>query len=171
MDAKNAIRLAIRDECVALIMRSGWVESRLHTRWRFASHLWDDLRQDVYLRFLELGSKKDGDLLRECVGNRQTCCAVVDMTVLEALRMYGRIQGGEGKIVEEPDATPAQMAEELASLAKYLPTKERAIYEQWIDCRYNTQALAHRHNVSKAWMCRYIAQLNRKIYQLWLELC
>lgn len=153
-------------------MRSGWVESRLHTRWHFVSHLWDDLRQDVYLRLLELGGR-DGkrDILRECVGSRQTCVAVVDMTVKEALRMYGRIQGGDGQLTEEPDESPAQLADEMASLARYLPTKERAIYQQWIECRYNCQALAHRHNVSKAWMCRYIGQLNRKIYQLWLELC
>lgn len=149
-------------------MRGRGIERRLRAKWSFLSDLYDDLRQDVYLRLLELWERPDKrEMVRECLVSQQTLAAVVDMVVKEALRKYGR---EDTKEVRDKDAlyVPYEdMAEEVARAARFLPAKERAIYYQWLESRCNTAALASMHRVSRAWMSRYIGKLNRKILKIW----
>ena len=170
MDPESIIesQRAVRDETVLLIIRGRGIERRLRTKWSFLSDLYDDLRQDVYLRLLELWERPDKrETVRECLVSQPTLAAVVDMVVKEALRKYGR---EDTKEVRDKDAVYVpyeDMAEEVAKAARFLPAKERAIYYQWLESRCNTAALATRHRVSRAWMLRYIGKLNRKIQLLW----
>lgn len=160
----------MRNEAILLIRRSGGVIRRLRSRWPHLRDIHGDIEQDVYLHLLQLWSRPDKrEMVRECLCNRQTLAAVVDMITKKAIAKYGR---DIRESVKEEEYVPyADLADEVASLAKMLPTKERRVYEQWIECRYNCQSLAMMHGVSKAWMGRYIAALNNKIRVLWERLC
>ena len=152
-------------------MREQGVRRRLRSRWGYVRDIHDDIEQDVYLHLLELWQREDKrEMVRGCMASRQTMAAVVDMITKKALSKYGRDvreapdNGGEYVPFEDMEAI-------VTDLAQFLPTKERAIYVQWIECRYNCQTLAHMHGVSKAWMASYIGQLNQKIKELWDRLC
>lgn len=172
MDKKDVIEAqrAFRDEAVLLIVRSGGVRRRLRSRWGYIPDLHDDIEQDVYLRLLELWQREDKrEMVRSCIESRQTLAALVDRVALEALSKYGRdVRSGEGQKDEYVPFT--DLAQEVAALSRYLPTRERCVYEQWIECRYNCQALATMHGVSKAWMASYIGKLNKKIKAIWERL-
>lgn len=163
--------MAVRDEAILLIVREQGVRRRLRSRWGYVRDLHDDIEQDVYLHLLELWQRPDKrEMVRECMSSRQTLAAVVDMLTKKALAKYGRdvreSEESAGEYIPYRD-----MADEISDLARYLPTKERCIYEQWIECRYNCQTLANLHGVSKAWMNKYIGNLNRKIKEIWERLC
>ena len=172
MDKENVIEAqrALRDEAVLLIIRERGVKRRLLSRWAYLRDIHADIEQDVYLHLLELWEREDKrDMVRECMANRQTLAAVVDMITKKALAKYGR-DIREAPAAGEEVVPFTDLAEEVASLAQLLPTKERKVYEQWLDHLYNCQTLANMHGVSKAWMCKYIASLNNKIRQLWEQL-
>lgn len=149
-------------------MRGRGIERRLRAKWSFLSDIFDDLRQDVYLRLLELWERPDKrDMVRECLASQQTLAAVVDMVVKEALRKYGR---EDAKEIRDKDAVYVpyeDLAAEVARAARFLPSKERALYYQWLEHRCNTAELASQHRVSRAFMSRYIGKLNRKIQTIW----
>ena len=172
MDEKDVIEAqhALRDEAVLLVLRSGGVRRRLRSRWAYIRDLHADIEQDVYLELLWMWERVDKrPIVQECLESRQRLAAVVDFVVKAALVKYGR------DVREVEEATDEwipynDLAADVAHLAQYLPTKERRVYEQWIECRYNCQTLANMHGVSKSWMSNYIGKLNQKIRLLWERL-
>lgn len=169
VDVIEAQRI-LRDEAVLLIMRSGGVRRRLCSRWGYVRDLHSDIEQDVYLELLRMWEKPaKRPIVQECLESRQKLAVVVDFVVKGALPKYGRdvreMEDEAGEWVSYTD-----LAAEVAHLAQYLPTRERRVYEQWIECRYNCQTLANLHGVSKSWMNNYIGKLNEKIRLLWERL-
>lgn len=160
----------IRDCTVMAILESGWIEQRLNSRWRFLSRFRDDLKQDIYLRLLNLYITRP-ELVIRCRTEQGVLTAVIDRVVKECSPMYRELAEREPNAKDAVECKPEDIIEEIERLVVYLPKWEQNLYGQYKDCRYNVSELAKLHNVSATWMSKEIGRINNKMKEIWEQYC